>query len=156
MELGDAWYGATQYHFEVVKRQAARYLRGAGCEKGAQANEPTRRHQPNDLSRPYPMSRPDLKENPTSGKYWSFNAKMGALTDAEGTRLDPKTDLFEQVGDEVHFTGTRRGLCRKACNGTSRPVLTQFNFRVSMGDMPTEVVERTIRLLGEEVAPQFR
>jgi len=27
---------------------------------------------------------------------------------------------------------------------------------VSMGDMPAELVERTIRLLGEQVLPHFR
>ena len=33
--------------------------------------------------------------------------------------------------------------------------VTQFNLRVSMGDMPVALVERTIKLLGEEVLPQF-
>ena len=34
--------------------------------------------------------------------------------------------------------------------------VNQFNCRVSMGDMPIEMVERTVRLLGEEVLPRFR
>ena len=85
----------------------------------------------------------------------NFYAAFGAITDAAGESLDPKTDLFERVGDEVYFVGSPAS-CVNSMQRYVEAGVTQFNFRVSMGDMPRELVERSIRLLGTEVLPQFR
>ena len=68
--------------------------------------------------------------------------------------MDRNSDLFELVGDEVYFAGSPAS-CIKSMERYVEAGVTQFNLRVSMGDMPVALVERTIKLLGEEVLPQF-
>lgn len=63
--------------------------------------------------------------------------------------------MFERVGDEIYFVGNPAS-CIESMERYVEAGVNQFNLRVSMGDMPTELVERTIRLLGEQVLPRFR
>ena len=84
----------------------------------------------------------------------NFYAAFGAVTDAEGNSLDPKTDLFERVGDEVYLAGSPAS-CINSMERYVEAGVNQFNLRVSMGDMPVELVKRTLRLLGEQVLPRF-
>lgn len=152
VELGDAWYGATQYHFEVVRRQAQRYREalaaaGQNPETATVAVNRTAFLAPTDA-----QARSEGK--PYVSEVLNFYAAFGAITDAAGNSLDPKTDLFERVDDEVYFAGSPE----RCIDSIARYVdagVTQFNLRVSMGDMPTELVERSIRLLGEKVLPRF-
>ena len=151
VELGDAWYGATQYHFEVIKRQASRYrerMAAAGKSSPTVAINRTTFLAPTEE-----LARSEGKPYVTN--VLEFYARMKALTDAEGTPLDPKSDLFNNVGDDVVFVGTPE-MCIASMQRYIDAGVTQFNFRVSMGDMPIHMVERTVRLLGEEVFPHFR
>lgn len=154
VNLGDAWYGATQYHYEVVKRQASRY-RQALEQRGKDATKATVA-----INRTTFIA-PTMEQARAEGKAYvsqvlNFYGAFGAITTADGESLDPKTtDLFEAVGEEVHLTGTPEtvvaGLQRYIDAGVN-----QFNLRISMGDMPKQLVERTLRLLGEEVLPHLK
>jgi alkanesulfonate monooxygenase SsuD/methylene tetrahydromethanopterin reductase-like flavin-dependent oxidoreductase (luciferase family) len=153
VELGDGWYGATQYHFEVIKRQAGRYrsaLQAAGHDPA---------HGTVSVNRTTFLAPTDAEARREGKAYVSevlnFYAAFGAITDAAGRSLDPATDLFEAVGDEVYFVGSPAS-CVQSMQRYVEAGVTQFNFRVSMGDMPAELVARNIRLLGEEVLPRFR
>ncbi len=152
VELGDAWYGATQYHFELIKRQARRYrekltAHGADARGATVAINRTTFLAPTDEA-----ARREGKPYVTD--VLNFYGAFGAITDAEGNSLDPKTDLFERVGDEVYFAGSPAS-CIKSMERYVDAGVTQFNLRVSMGDMPVDLVARTIQLLGEEVLPRF-
>ncbi len=154
VELGDAWYGATQYHFEVVKRQANRYriaLGAAGRDPGAATVA---------LNRTTFLAPTDAQARREGKAYVSqvlnFYGSFGAITNAAGESLDPKTtDLFEAVNDEVYFAGSPAS-CVESIQRYVEAGVTQFNLRVSMGDMPTDLVKRSVQLLGEEVLPRFR
>lgn len=151
VEFGDAWYGATQYHFEVIKRQAGLYrerMAAAGKSSPTVAiNRTTFLAPTEELAR--------SEGEPYVTNVLEFYARMKALTDAAGTPLNPKSDLFNNVGDDVVFVGTPE-MCIASMQRYIDVGVTQFNFRVSMGDMPIQMVERTVRLLGEEVFPHFR
>ena len=100
------------------------------------------------------MTRRGREGKPYVTEVLNFYAAFGAVTDAQGNSLDRNLDLFEIVGDEVYFAGSPAS-CIKSMQRYVDAGVNQFNFRVSMGDMAPELVERTIRLLGEEVLPQF-
>ena len=153
VELGDGWYGATQYHYELIKRQAARYREmlasgGADRNSGTVAINRTTFLAPTD-------AKARAEGKPYVNDVLNFYAAFGAITDAEGNSLDRKTDLFERVGEEVYFVGSPAS-CIDSMQRYVDIGVNQFNFRVSMGDMAAELVERSIRLLGEEVLPRFR
>jgi len=152
VEMGDAWYGATQYHFEVIKRQAARYREALQANGSDPAKATVAINRTTFLAPTDEQARREGK--PYVSEVLNFYAAFGAVTDAQGNSLDPKTDLFERVGDEVYFAGSPAS-CIKSLERYVEAGVTQFNLRVSMGDMPIELVERTIRLLGEKVLPHF-
>lgn len=153
VELGDAWYGATQYHFEVVKRQARRY-REQLAERGADPAAATVAvNRTTFLAASDDQARREGK--PFVKQVLDFYARFGGITDAEGNALDRNADLFEKVGDEIYFAGSP-ATCVNSVQRYVDAGVTQFNFRVNMGDMPVELVQRTVKLLGEEVLPNFR
>jgi alkanesulfonate monooxygenase SsuD/methylene tetrahydromethanopterin reductase-like flavin-dependent oxidoreductase (luciferase family) len=152
-ELGDGWYGATQYHFELIRRQASRY-RAALEARGTQAAGATVAiNRTTFLAPTDEQARREGKPYVTD--VLKFYAAFGAITDAEGNPLDRHSDLFERVGDEICFVGSPAS-CITSMERYVDAGVTQFNLRVSMGDMPGELVERSIRLLGEQVLPRFR
>ena len=84
-----------------------------------------------------------------------FYARFGAITDADENPLDRGADLFELVGPEVYFVGSPPS-CIASIERYVEAGVTQFNLRISMGDMPVPLVERTLKLLGEQVLPHFQ
>jgi alkanesulfonate monooxygenase SsuD/methylene tetrahydromethanopterin reductase-like flavin-dependent oxidoreductase (luciferase family) len=150
-ELGDGWYGATQYHIDVIKRQADNYLallagKGQDPSKAMVAiNRIAFVAETDELAR-------------TEGKRYvsqvlNFYARMGLLQDGQGTPLDPQTDLFEAVGDEICLVGSPESVLESIRKYQEIASVTQFNLRISMGNMPLELMQRTVTLLGEHVLP---
>lgn len=153
VELGNAWYGATQYHFELIKRQARRYrerLAEHGADPGAATvavNRTTFLASSDDEAR--------REGKPFVKQVLDFYARFGSVTDAEGNALDRNADLFELVGDEIYLVGSPAS-CTRSIQRYVDAGVTQFNLRVCMGDMPIALAERTVKLLGEQVLPSFR
>ena len=79
---------------------------------------------------------------------------MGLIQDSQGNSLDPQSDLFEVVGDEIVFVGSPQ-TCLESIRKYQEAGVNHFNLRISMGNMPLELIERTVTLLGEQVLPQF-
>jgi alkanesulfonate monooxygenase SsuD/methylene tetrahydromethanopterin reductase-like flavin-dependent oxidoreductase (luciferase family) len=151
-ELGDGWYGATQYHFEMVRRQAQRYREHvAACGRVGSPMVA--------INRTTFLAPTDAAAQREGRAYieqvLSFYARIGALTDAEGRPLGPDADLFELVGDNVYFAGSPNR-CVESLERYIGVGVNQFNFRVGMANIPLPLVERTVRLLGEQVLPRFR
>lgn len=152
VEFGDGWYGATQYHLEVIRKQAARY-RAALEKAGTDPSTGTVAiNRTTFLAPTVEQARSEGK--PYVSEVLKFYAAFGAVTDAQGNSLDVNSDLFEAVGEEVVFVGTP-DTCIDSISRYVDAGVTQFNLRVSMSDMPRELVERTIHLLGRDVLPKF-
>ncbi|MFN7948849.1 MAG: LLM class flavin-dependent oxidoreductase [Blastocatellia bacterium] len=151
-EFGAGWYGATQYHFALIEKQAARYREklialGKNPDAGivavnrttfvAETDEQARRE-----GEPYVSS--------VLNAYGSF----GAITDAEGHPLPPGTNYFAATGDEQYFCGSPETVLASIQKYVAAGV-NQFNLRISMAEMPIALAERTIRLIGERIIPHF-
>ena len=150
-ELGDGWYGATQHHLEVIKRQAD-YYRALLSAKGQDPSGATVA-----INRIAFVAETD-KLARTEGKLYvsqvlDFYARMGLLQDRRGNPLNQQTDLFEAVGDEVCLVGGPESILESIHKYQELAGVTQFNLRISMGNMPLELAERTVMLLGEHVLP---
>ena len=65
---------------------------------------------------------------------------------------DPK--LLERTLADVCLVGTPESV-REQMAGYAAAGVTRFELRVAPGDMPTEMVARTIRLVGEEIIPRL-
>ncbi len=151
-EFGAGWYGATQYHFALIEKQAARYREklialGKNPEVGivainritfvADTDEQARRE-----GEPYVSS--------VLNAYGSY----GAITDAQGHPLPPGTNYFEATGDEQYFCGSPETVLASIQKYVAAGV-SQFNLRLSMAEMPISLAERTVRLIGERIIPHF-
>ena len=153
VEPGNGWYGATQYHFAVIEKQARRY-RQALADRG---DDPSIARVA--INRTTFLADTDAQAReqgkPYASQVLNFYGRMGLITDAEGTPFDPEqTDLFEALGDEVYFVGSP-DRCVDSIHKYVEAGVNQFNFRMSMGNMPMELAERNVKLLGEKVLPHF-
>ena len=150
-ELGDGWYGATQYHIDAIKRQADHY-RVLLSAKGQDPSGATVA-----INRIAFVAETDKRARAEGKLYVSqvldFYARMGLLQDGRGTPLDAKTDLFEVVGDEICLVGSPESIIESIHKYQEIAGVTQFNLRISMGNMPLELVQRTVTLLGKHVLP---
>ena len=86
----------------------------------------------------------------------NFYGQMGLIEDSQGNPIDPQKDLFETVGDEIYFVGSPETCLESIRHYHDQAGVTQFNLRISMGNMPLELVERSVTLLGKHVLPHFR
>lgn len=154
VEFGQAWYGATQYHFEAIKKQARQY-RQELADQGQNPSEATVA-----VNRTAFVAETDEQARREGKPYVSsvlnFYGRYGLLHDDRGTPLDPATDLFESVGDEICFVGSPETCLQSIRKYRDEASVSHFNLRISPGDMPFELAARTITLLGERVLPQLR
>ena len=153
-QLGDAWYGATQYHLEVVKNQARRYRELLSAEGKDPSEATVALNRTTFLAETDEQARSEGK--PYVSEVLNFYGKMGLIEDNQGNALDPQQDLFEAVGEEIVVVGSPRRCLESFKRYHEEAGVNQFNLRISMGNMPLELAQRTVTLLGEEVIPHFR
>lgn len=152
---GDGWYAATQYHFQLIKKQARRY-RALLADMN---HDPS--HARVAINRTTFVAETDEQARREGKSYVShvlnFYGQFGAVQDSQGNPLDPKKhDLFETVGDEIYFCGSPETVRESIRTYRDETGVNQFNLRVSMANMPLELAARTVTLLGEGVLPHFR
>ena len=153
-QLGDAWYGATQYHLEVVKNQARRYRELLSAEGKDPSEATVALNRTTFLAETDEQARSEGK--PYVSEVLNFYGKMGLIEDNQGNTLDPQQDLFEAVGEEIVVVGSPRRCLESFKRYHEEAGVNQFNLRISMGNMPLELAQRTVTLSGEEVIPHFR
>lgn len=151
---GDGWYAATQYHFELIKKQAGRYRNLLAQLNRDPSNATVAMNRTTFVAETDEQARREGK--PYVSSVLHFYAQFGALQDGQGHSLDPQKDLFEMVGDEIHFTGSPETVREGIRKYRDEAGVTQFNLRVSPGNLPLELAARTVTLLGEHVLPHFR
>ncbi|MEE8304678.1 MAG: LLM class flavin-dependent oxidoreductase [Candidatus Tectomicrobia bacterium] len=148
---GNAWYAATSYHLEVIKKQAHRYrdlLAAQGTDPSAAivaVNRTTFVAETDEQAR--------HEGRPYVSQILNAYGRSGGIQDAQGNPLDPGDDLFDRVGDEICFVGSPETCLHSIRTYQEEAGVNQFNLRVSMADMPLELAERTVTLLGERVLP---
>jgi len=67
----------------------------------------------------------------------------------------PGNDLFDMRGDEIYFLGSPETWLHSIRRYQVAAGVNQLKLRVSMGNMPSDMAERTVTLLGERVLPHF-
>ncbi|MFI5267244.1 MAG: LLM class flavin-dependent oxidoreductase [Chloroflexota bacterium] len=145
---GDGYYAATQYRLPAVVEQIGRY-KAALAEAGKPTERPTIA-----INRLCCLADTDEQAISEGRTYVSrvlrAYASSGALTENPD---DP--ELTERVLGEVALVGSPETVCRQMQPYVDAGV-TRFELRVAPGDMPAELIARTIRLAGQQVMPRFQ
>ncbi|MFN0121468.1 MAG: LLM class flavin-dependent oxidoreductase [Blastocatellia bacterium] len=153
-EYGAGWYSATQYHLALITRQARIYREHLAALGKPVANGIVAINRTTFVAETDAAARRDGK--PYVSQILNFYGSFGAITDAAGNPLPVAADLFETTGAEQYFCSSPETVRAAVQRYVDEAGVNQFNFRVAMGDMPVELIARTISLLGEQVLPYFR
>jgi len=151
---GDGWYSATQYHFELIKKQARQYRELLAARNQDPSKATVAINRTTFVADTDEQARREGK--PYVSSVLNFYGQFGAIQDAQGNPLDPQTDLFETVGDEIYLAGSPETCLESIRKYRDEAGVNYFNLRVSPSNMPLELAARTITLLGERVLPHFR
>lgn len=149
---GDAWYAATQYLFREVADGAARYraaLQHEGRDPQSAIVSVNRLCVLDDEH-----ARAEAVGGPYVERVLDLYARIGALVDPAGTRLPPGEPLLPRVRDDVCLLGSPETVAVELERYVAAGV-THVQLRVAPGDMPADLVARTIRLAGERLLPRF-
>ena len=151
-DMADGWIGATQFHYQLIKKLAALYWERLATQGKDAA------HGTVAINRTCFVAESDRAARAEGKEYVSqvlnFYGRMGLITDDNGQALDHNQDLFERVGAEIYIVGSP-ATCRQTVEMYAAAGVNHINCRVTMGNMPLEMAERTVELLGKEVLPHF-
>ena len=151
--MGDGWFGATEYHFDTIKKQASKY-RELAMAQGKDATEMTV-----CLNRTTFLAETDEQANKEVREFISpmleFYSSIGHLKDGTGIPLDPQSDYARLIGEEFCFVGSAETCTQRIRKYVDEAGANHINFRVRFSDMPLELARRTVVLLGESVLPHF-
>ncbi|HEX6511277.1 MAG TPA: LLM class flavin-dependent oxidoreductase, partial [Chloroflexota bacterium] len=142
---GDGYYAATQYRLPAVAEQIGRY-KSALAELGKPSERPVVA-----INRLCAVAPSDEQAREETRQYVCSVLNRYARGGALGEDPDSR-DLLERVLGEVAMVGSPETVLRQMQPYVEAGV-TRFELRVAPGDMPAAMVERTIRLLGEEIIP---
>ena len=151
-DMADGWIGATQFHHRLIKLQAERYWQRLADQGKDPATGTVAINRTCFVAESDAQARREGKEYVS--QVLNFYGQMGLITDNEGNALDPKQDLFELVGPETIFVGSP-DTCIESIKMYEAIGVNQINLRVTMGDMPMALAERTVSLFGEQILPHF-
>jgi alkanesulfonate monooxygenase SsuD/methylene tetrahydromethanopterin reductase-like flavin-dependent oxidoreductase (luciferase family) len=148
---GDGWYGATEYHFAIIKRRAQQFRKLVSQRHGDASAKTV------CINRLTMLAETDEQAKKEGKAYLdpllNFYRSIDHLKDQDGVSLDPVKDFIRLIGEEFCLVGSPESCLlriKKYCNEAG---VNHFNFRVRFSDMPLELTRRTITLLGEEVLP---
>jgi alkanesulfonate monooxygenase SsuD/methylene tetrahydromethanopterin reductase-like flavin-dependent oxidoreductase (luciferase family) len=137
-ELGDAWYGATQYRLDAIATQVERY-RAALSAIGKDPSTATV-----SVNRLMLVTDTDDQGWPAVRKVLDGYVRLGVLEDTGDADLRDQVCLFGSP--EV----VRAQLTRYAAAG-----VTHLQLRVAPADLPLEQVKRSVERFAAEVLPRF-
>jgi alkanesulfonate monooxygenase SsuD/methylene tetrahydromethanopterin reductase-like flavin-dependent oxidoreductase (luciferase family) len=148
---GDAWYAATSYHVKVIKLQAHRYREALAAQGRDPSTAIVATNRTTFVAETDEQARQEGRPyiNQTLNAY----ARSGGIQDAQGNALAPGDDLCDRVDDAICFVGSPETCLHSIRMYHEEAGVNHFNLRVSMGNMPRELAERTVTLLGERVLP---
>ena len=149
-ELGAGWYGATQYRFERVQAQAERYL--ARCRALGQPGGMVAVNRTAFVAETDALAR--REGAPYVAEVMNFYASFASILDAAGKPVPMNSDFVSVLDDNLIFVGSPDTVAASVARYVAAGV-NLFNLRIAMGDMPIELAERTVRLLGERCCRGF-
>ncbi|HLG70771.1 MAG TPA: LLM class flavin-dependent oxidoreductase [Chloroflexota bacterium] len=145
----DGYYAATQYRLGAVGDQVGRY-KTALREAGKSADRPE--VAINRLCCVAETDEQAVNEGrPYVTKVLRAYASRGALAGETADHLQ----LLERTMGDVCLVGSPDTV-RRQMEAYAQAGVTRFELRVAPGDMPAEMVARTIRLVGEHVIPSIQ
>ena len=145
---GDGWYAATQYRLGAVVEQIGRY-KAALAERGKPAERPVVA-----INRLCCLADSDQQALDEGRQY--VTRVLRAYASSGALKEDPDDPrLLDKVLGEVALAGSPETVARLMQPYVDAGV-TRFELRVAPGDMPPELVARTIRLAGERLIPRFQ
>ncbi|MBI3950231.1 MAG: LLM class flavin-dependent oxidoreductase, partial [Acidobacteria bacterium] len=90
-QYGDGWYGATQYHFELIKKQAHRYRELLAGMNQDPSKAMVAINRTTFVAETDGQARREGK--PYVSSVLKFYAQFGSLQDSQGNPFDPQDDL---------------------------------------------------------------
>lgn len=145
---GDGYYAATQYRLVAVTEQIARY-RAALAELGKGQERPVIA-----INRLCCLAETDGQAIEEGRQY--VTRVLRAYASSGALKEDPDNPrLLERVLGEVALVGSPETVYRQMQPYVEAGV-TRFELRVAPGDMPSDLVARTIRLAGQHIIPRFQ
>jgi alkanesulfonate monooxygenase SsuD/methylene tetrahydromethanopterin reductase-like flavin-dependent oxidoreductase (luciferase family) len=147
--LGSAWYASTAYPLREIGVQAQRY-RAALVEAGQTTPGRVAVNRLTVVAETNQRARDEGAAGLAAvlGRY----AVLGELRDRAGEPAAPAQIPDAAWSDEVCLIGAPDTVLRQLERYAAAGV-TDVQFRVAPGDLPTALIARTIRLLGAEVLP---
>ncbi|HZT08906.1 MAG TPA: LLM class flavin-dependent oxidoreductase [Chloroflexota bacterium] len=151
--FGDGWCASTNYGFDVIARQSARYREELAREGKPAANGTVA------INRLAVVADSDSAARAAAriyaGRVLQRYARNGALgSDPEVVSGEPG-QLFERFDLDWCLVGTPDVVIERIQRYVDAGV-TQIQMRVSPDDLPLDVAARSVELIGEAVLPKFQ
>ncbi|MCL6649730.1 MAG: LLM class flavin-dependent oxidoreductase, partial [Chloroflexi bacterium] len=151
--LGEGYYAATPYLFSFIQEQIERY-------HAALATLPVPKSPLVGVNRLTVLAEDDATARSEGRPYVeSVLEKYVAINELAGLSADEvqggSMTLLDRHNEQVCLVGSPATVLARVKQYAAIGV-TDLQLRVAPGDMPAPLIERTIRLFGEKVLPQFR
>jgi alkanesulfonate monooxygenase SsuD/methylene tetrahydromethanopterin reductase-like flavin-dependent oxidoreductase (luciferase family) len=151
-QFGDAWYSSTNYTFATIAQQAERYrkaLAATGKDPAAAVVS---------INRLAFVAPTDEQARSEGGQYvervLERYASVGALRAPEGEERNAPHPLLAAAAADLCLVGSPESVSARLADYAAAGV-THVQMRVAPGDMPSELIARSITLAGEQILPRF-
>lgn len=147
-QYGDAWTASTAYRLSDVRAQVERYRKALTAAGKDPAQAVVGANRFTFIAETPERARAEGAEyvQRVLGMY----ARMGGLQGPDGQPVSPDASLLDVVGDEICLVGSPEQVAAKVTE-YARAGVTSIQMRVAGGDVPLELVERTIALAGQHM-----
>jgi alkanesulfonate monooxygenase SsuD/methylene tetrahydromethanopterin reductase-like flavin-dependent oxidoreductase (luciferase family) len=153
VKWGDGWCASTNYSFDTIARQSARYLE----ERKAQGKDPNGGAVA--INRLAVVADTESAARETAclyaGRVLQRYARGGAMGDDPAVKSASPEELFERFDADWCLVGTPETVAARIQRYADAGV-TQIQMRLSPDDIPIETAARTVELLGSVILPKFR
>jgi alkanesulfonate monooxygenase SsuD/methylene tetrahydromethanopterin reductase-like flavin-dependent oxidoreductase (luciferase family) len=159
---GDGWYAATSYALSRIRLQVERYRRTldtiGGPPRPGRVSVNRLAHLADSPGKVVSEGGPYLE------RVLEQYAAMGGLPSTEAAReavapafppVDGTTPLLGSLGASLCLLGSPETVAQQL-DAYAAAGVTDIQLRVAPADMPSELIARTITLVGEQVLPRFR
>jgi alkanesulfonate monooxygenase SsuD/methylene tetrahydromethanopterin reductase-like flavin-dependent oxidoreductase (luciferase family) len=150
--LGDAWYAGSTHHLSVIAETVERY-RAALVTAGK--DPATARVAANRSTVIAETTERAMSEGaPYLEALMHTYRRLGSMRLPDGTLATADTEILPHVADQVCLIGSPDDVSAQLEAYVAAGV-TDVALRVSLSDIPLEMVRRSITLAGEHVLPRF-
>jgi alkanesulfonate monooxygenase SsuD/methylene tetrahydromethanopterin reductase-like flavin-dependent oxidoreductase (luciferase family) len=149
---GDGWCASTNYRFETIARQRARFREALQEQGKSTENASVAINRLAVLAETEAHAR-DVAQT-YAGRVLQRYARNGAMGDDPVVKNGQPEELFERFDADWCLVGTPETVAARIQRYADAGV-TQIQMRLSPDDIPLETAARTVELLGTTVIPKF-